>query len=614
MAPLIPIAHFFDNPERALARVSPDRRFLAWLAPREGRMNVWIRPMDNPSAEPIPVTDDRDRGVLSYFFTRDGRFIVYPKDGGGDEIYHLLAVDPSAPDRPARDLTPFDGVKAGVLALPRATPGQILISLNQRNPELFDAHRLDVATGEVALIAENPGNIAGWLADRDGKLRAAVTQTPTGDSELLVRDDEASDFRVLAEFANEDGGDPHAFTPDGREIYLSSARGSDLQRLVAIHTTTGEERLIDADEEVDLGGPILSDATGELLGAAYLRDRLVVNTMDDRFARDFAGLRSLHPGDPSITSSDREETTWVAAFDDDRDPGATFIFDRTAGTGSLLFRSRPWLDPKTLAPMTPVKITSRDGMTLWSYLTLPLDVEPRELPMILVVHGGPWSRDAWGYDSEAQFLANRGYAVLQVNYRGSTGFGKAFMHAAEREFAGKMHDDLIDAVDWAIGEGIADPKRVGIYGGSYGGYATLVGVTFTPDVFAAAVSYVGPSNLVTLVRSFPPYWRPILEGSWFRFVGDPDDPSELEDLVQRSPLTHVDKITTPLMVVQGANDPRVTQQESDQIVAALRERGVPVEYILKEGEGHGFAKPENRMELYGAMERFFAEHLGGRNG
>ena len=612
MAPLIPIAHFFDNPERALARVSPDRRFLAWLAPRDGRMNVWIRPMDDPSAEPIPVTDDRDRGVLSYFFTRDGRFIVYPKDGGGDEIYHLLAVDPAAPNAPARDLTPFDGVKAGVLALPRATPGQILISLNQRNPELCDAHRLDVATGEVTLIAENPGNIAGWLADRDGKLRAAVTQTPTGDSELLVRDDEASHFRVLAEFANEDGGDPHAFTPDGREIYLSSARGSDLQRLVAINTTTGEERLIDADEEVDLGGPILSDATGELLGAAYLRDRLVVNTMDDRFARDFDGLRGLHPGDPSITSSDRDETTWVAAFDDDRDPGATFLFDRTTGTGSLLFRSRPWLDPETLAPMTPVKITSRDGMTLWSYLTLPLDVEPRDLPMILVVHGGPWSRDAWGYDSEAQFLANRGYAVLQVNYRGSTGFGKAFMHAAEREFAGKMHNDLIDAVDWAVGEGIADPKRVGIYGGSYGSYATLVGVTFTPDVFAAAVSYVGPSNLVTLVRSFPPYWRPILEGSWFRFVGDPDDPTELEDLVQRSPLTHVDKITTPLMVVQGANDPRVTQQESDQIVAALRERGVPVEYILKEGEGHGFVKPENRMELYGAMERFFAEHLGGR--
>ena len=321
---------------------------------------------------------------------------------------------------------------------------------------------------------------------------------------------------------------------------------------------------------------------------------------------------ALHHGDPGIGGEDAAETTWIVSFDDDRDPGATFLFDRTTRTGEFLYRSRPWLDPQTLAPMTPVRITARDGLVLHSYLTLPVGSSGRDLPMVLFVHGGPWARDAWGYDPTVQFLANRGYAVLQVNYRGSTGFGKRFMHAAEREFAGKMHDDLIDGVNWAVAEGIADPERIGIYGGSYGGYAALVGVTFTPDVFAAAVSYVGPSSLVTLARSFPAYWRPLLASTWFRYVGDPENPDDLADMEARSPLGRVDRITTPLLVIQGANDPRVTKQESDQIVAALRDRGVPVEYICKDDEGHGFVKPENRMEAYGAMERFFASHLGGR--
>ena len=302
------------------------------------------------------------------------------------------------------------------------------------------------------------------------------------------------------------------------------------------------------------------------------------------------------------------------AFDDDRDPGATYLYDRASGSAELLYRSPPWLDPATLAPMRPVRIDSRDGLVLHSYLTLPLDVEPRGLPAVLLVHGGPWARDAWGYDPEVQLLANRGYAVLQVNYRGSTGFGKAFTHAAEHEFAGRMHDDLIDGVSWLVGEGIADRDRVGIYGGSYGGYAALVGASFTPDVFAAAVSVVGPSSLVSLVRSFPAYWRPFLASTWFRYVGDPEDPEQRADMEARSPLTRVADIRCPLLVIQGANDPRVTKAESDQIVAALRARGVTVEYLVKEGEGHGFVKPENRLEAYGAIERFFATHLGGRVG
>ncbi len=608
--PLIPLEHFYDDPERAAARVSPDGRRLAWVAPADGPLNVWVAPV--AGGEPVQVTDDRDRGVRSYSWSRDGARILYLQDTGGDENYHLFASDLDHPGEPDRDLTPFDGVKVGVVDVPRGDPDHVLISTNRRDRGLFDVERLRLATGDIDVVAENPGNIMGWLTDRQGHLRAAFAQTPTGDHQVLIRETEDQPFRVLAEYANEDSGAPYAFSADGRQLYVGSARDSDLVRLVTLDVATGEERVIDADEEADLGAPIISDRTGELLGAAYRRDRIVLHTFDEAFGRDWEQVRQIHPGDPMIGSTDDAETLWTVAFDDDRDPGATYLFDRRTGESRLLFRSRPWLDPTILAERTPVKITSRDGLELRSYLTLPVGVEPVGLPTVLYVHGGPWARDSWGWEPTAQFLANRGYAVLQVNYRGSTGFGKAFTHAAEREFAGKMHDDLIDGVNWIIGEGIADPKRVAIYGGSYGGYAALVGATFTPDVFAAAISVVGPSNLVTLVRSFPPYWRPLLAGTWFKFVGDPDDPDDLKDLEARSPINKVDQITAPLMVLQGANDPRVKQHESDQIVEALRARGVPVEYIVKEDEGHGFVKPENRMDVYRAVEQFLATHLGGR--
>ena len=544
--PLIPLEHFYDDPERAAARVSPDGRRLAWLAPADGPLNVWVAPIEG--GDPVQVTNDRDRGVRAYSWSRDGARILYMQDTGGDENYHLFAADLDHPEAPDRDLTPFDGVKVGVVDVPRVDPSHVLVSTNRRDRGLFDVERLNLETGAIERIAENPGNIMGWLTDRDGRLRAAFAQTPTGDHQVLVRDSEDQPFRVLAEYANEDSGAPYAFTADGRVLYVGSARDNDLVRLVTLDIATGEEVVIDADEEADLGSPIISDRTGELVGAAYRRDRIVMHTFDDAFARDWELVRQIHPGDPSIGSTDDDETLWTVAFDDDRDPGATYLFDRRSGDSRLLFRSRPWLDPAILAERTPVRITSRDGLTLRSYLTLPVGLEPKGLPTVLYVHGGPWARDSWGWEPTAQFLANRGYAVLQVNYRGSTGFGKAFTHAAEREFAGKMHDDLIDGVDWIVGEGIADPKRVAIYGGSYGGYAALVGATFTPDVFAAAISVVGPSNLVTLVRSFPPYWRPLLAGTWFKFVGDPDDPEELKDLEARSPINKVDRITAPLMV------------------------------------------------------------------
>ncbi len=609
-APLIPLEHFFDDPQRAAARVSPDGAKLAWLAPAAGVLNVWVS--DLAGGHEIQVTHDTDRGVRAYAWTRDSARILYLQDTGGDENTHLFVADLDHAGQPDRDLTPWDGVKVSVVDVPRHDAEHILISSNRRDRSVFDVERLNLATGATTPVAENPGNIMGWMTDRAGGLRAAYAQTPTGDHQLLVRDDETQEFRVLAEYANEDSGMPYAFTADGGELYVGSARDSDLIRLVAVDTTTGAERVIDADDEADLGGPIISDATGELLGAVYRRDRLVVHTFDERLGRDVQRVRALHPGDPLIGSTDDAERYWTLTFDDDRDPGATYLFDRSTGESRLLFRSRPWLVPATLAERRPVRITSRDGLTLRSYLTLPVGAPERDLPMVLCVHGGPWARDSWGWDPQAQFLANRGYAVLQVNYRGSSGFGKAFTHAAEHEFAGKMHDDLIDAVDWAIAEGIADPKRVAIYGGSYGGYAALVGATFTPDVFAAVISVVGPSNLVTLVKSFPPYWRPLLAGTWFKFVGDPEDPAQLADLEARSPINRVDKIVAPLLVIQGANDPRVTKQESDQIVNALRERGVPVEYMVKDDEGHGFAKPENRKDMFRAVEAFLATHLGGR--
>ena len=606
---LIPLSEFFDNPERALAKPSPDGTMLSFIAPLDGRLNVWVRPIGGGDA--VPVTRDTDRGVMSYSWTRDSTRILYSKDQGGDENHHIMCVDVPG-DGTARDLTPFDGVRASMVDVPRATPGHIIVSTNRRDRSMFDVERLDLGTGEMDLVAENPGNIIGWVADAQGQVRAAYGQTPEGDYEILVRDDEASDFRRLAHFDNEDGGGPFGFDADGTTLWVGSARGADRARLVAIDVATGDETVLDEDEVADLGAPLVSDRTRTLLGAAYLRDRLVIHTFDDEFARDIERVRAITDGDPRIMGSDAAETMWTVGFDSDVAPGAMYLFDRRTGESEFLFRPRPWLDPADLAPMTPVQITSRDGFTLYSYLTLPVGVEPRTLPLILVVHGGPWSRDAWGYDAEAQFLANRGYAVLQVNYRGSTGFGKRFMHAAEHEFAGKMHDDLVDAVEWAVGEGIADRERLAIYGGSYGGYASLVGVTFTPDLFASAVSYVGPSSLVTLVQSFPAYWRPFLESTWYRFVGDPEVAEQREDMWARSPLSRVDDITTPLLVIQGANDPRVTKQESDQIVEALRARDVAVDYIVAEDEGHGFVKPENRMRAYRAMERFFGEHLGGR--
>lgn len=618
-APLIPVEHLFENPERTGAQISPDGTRLGYLAPEENRLNVWVRSLDGPDEDGTCVTHDHVRGITGWQWSRDSQRILYVQDRGGDEDFHLHVAEVDQPSLAARDLTPFDGVRVSLVDVPHHDPTHVLISMNQRDPSLFDVHRLDLVSGQLELVAENPGNIGDWITDRRGHLLAAAAQTPEGDTEILVRDREDEGFRSLAVYANEDGGDVYGFTPEGDALWVASAKGTDRTRLVRLLLSSGAEEVVDEHPEVDLTSAVLRRRTGELLAAVYLTDRLEWHFHDDVLEQHFRAAEALHHGDLQGISRDEAEERWVVTFNDDREPGVTFSYDARTGEGRFLFKPRPKLDREALAPMRPVVITSSDGLPLHSLLTLPLGVAASALPMVLLVHGGPWARDVWGYQPEVQLLANRGYAVLQVNYRGSTGRGKSFTHAAEGEFGRRMHDDLVDAVGWAVAEGVADPDRVGIYGGSYGGYAALCGVTFTPDLFAAAIAYVGPSSLVTLIRSFPPYWRPFLQGSWFRYVGDPGteeapDEQVVAELLERSPLTYVDRITTPLLVVQGANDPRVTKVESDQIVAALAARGVDVEYLVKDDEGHGFANPENRLDLYRAMERFFARHLGGRSG
>ncbi|HEX9774636.1 MAG TPA: S9 family peptidase [Actinomycetota bacterium] len=608
--PLIPLRHFFDNPERAGVQISPDGSRLSYLAPEEGRLNVWVRSIEEDDA--VCVTHDHTRGIPGYLWSRDGKRILYVQDQGGNENYHLYAADVANPEADAVDLTPFENVRVGLVDNPRATPTKLLIAMNRRNPQAFDVHRIDIESGDLEPVAENPGDIVGWQTDAAGRVRGALAQTPAGGWQLRVRDDEDSPWRVLADFSNEDDCAPYGFTPDGTGLWIGTAKDAEFHRLLRIDAATGETSLVDEHPAADLVAAVISDKTKDLVGTAYVQDEVIFHGLEQSWQQTWDRLKSVHAGDPSITGMDEDERNVIVTYDDDRDPGATYAFDRATGKATFLWRSRPWLDPEHLAPMQPVSFPARGGLTLHAYLTTPVGVEPANLPMVLLVHGGPWSRDAWGYDPEAQFLANRGYAVLQVNYRGSTGYGKSFKEAAVHEWAGAMHHDLIDAVGWAVERGTADPAKVAIYGGSYGGYATLVGLTFTPETFACGITYCGPSSLLTLVSSFPEYWKPILAGTFFKHVGNPENEAEAQDMRARSPLFKIDAIKAPLMVAQGANDVRVTKQESDQVVEALRAKGIDVEYICKDDEGHGFANPENKMEFYGAMERFLARHLGGR--
>jgi dipeptidyl aminopeptidase/acylaminoacyl peptidase len=614
----ISVDDFFKPPVRAAASISPDGTRIAYLAPWRDRLNIWVQGL-NEHDEPRRVTADETRSVLHFSWTDDPRWLLYLQDTGGDENWHIMRVDLDDPDAQATDLTPFPGAMSAFELLPEK-PGKALVHSNKRSPAQMDAYELDIAAGELTLLAENPGDVVGWLASRRGDLFATKLNRD-GDLEVLTWD--AGSLRSIAHYDGKDytmGVYPMVVTPDGGGIWMGSNEGTDRSRLVRLDVADGKQYAVDSHPTFDIdtraqvwpGFPdplIRSRATGELLGVRYLHERQVIHALHPHFAEVLNALQKLSDGDIGALSSDDGGTNWIVSFNHDREPGVTYIYDHETGESRELYRPFPHLNSDQLAPMQPVTIPSRDGLDLHSYLTLPVGVEPRNLPLVLTVHGGPWARDGWMYNPVVQLLANRGYAVLQVNFRGSAGYGKAFQKAAIGEFAGKMHDDLIDGVEWAIQQGYADRERVAILGGSYGGYAALVGVTFTPDVFAAAIDYVGISDLSNFMGTLPEIARPHLANNWHLFVGNPDDPEELADMLARSPITKLDQITTPLLVIQGANDVRVVQAESDNLVEGLRARGVEVEYMVKQDEGHGFVNPDNTIDMWNAVDRFLEKHL-----
>ncbi|HVE17202.1 MAG TPA: S9 family peptidase [Chthoniobacterales bacterium] len=604
--PLIPLAHFFDNPKISSAALSPDGKRYAFLAPEKGFLNVWVCDVDADFATAKAVTHDTTRGILEFEWTRDGKYLLYLQDQGGDENFHLYRADPSQPAQAAVDLTPREGARAEIIDLPRDRPGEALVALNDRDKRYFDAYRLDLATGKLTLLEKNPGDVDSWYADAHGILRACVAQVAGSRTQIRVRDRGEGPFRAVATYEEEESADVQGFGADGSFLYVSDSRGSNTSHLAKLDLTTGKETIVTQDPTYDFGEVIVSDRTHELLAVTFQKDRLVYQPFDDQIARDLKILGTVHDGDILLRSSDDAEKKWIVAYNSPTDPGATYLYDRATGQAKFLYRPRPWLKSDPLVGMKPVEFKSRDGLALHGYLTLPAGVPAKNLPTVLVVHGGPWARDEWGYDPEVQLLANRGFAVMQVNYRGSTGYGKSFLEAGNREWGGRMLDDLIDTVDWLVREGIADPKHVGIYGGSYGGYATLSAVAFRPEVFACGVDYVGISNLLTFMKTIPPYWETFRE-QMYRRVGDPVKDEAL--LRARSPLFAADKIKAPLFVAQGYNDPRVNHAEAEQIVSALKKNGQPVEYLVKMDEGHGFENPKNQLDFYERMEAFLEKYL-----
>ena len=618
----ISVEELFAPPARSRASLSPDGTKIAYLAPWGNHLNLWIESVDAPGGARRVTSEDRN--LLSYHWTDDQRWLLYTRDQGGDENRHLYRVDLEDPDAAATDLTPFPGARIMDLKLSAGRPGKAVFSSNSRNPAMFDLFELDIATGDLRTLAENTAGAATTLFYGGTKGPFTSDVTEQGDLRLSRWNEATQTWRHIAQFEGEDyplGVYPLEVTTDAAGVLFGSNRGSDRLRLARLDAETGEETEVDSHPQYDLDtrarvfpalpSPLIfSRRTGELIGVRYLGERLVINALDPHFAEVLENLRNLSDGDLAHISSDESEQRWVVSFTHDRDPGATYFYDHSSGESRLLFRPLGHLDPEQLAPMTTVTITARDGLALPSHLTLPIGTEPHRLPLVLLVHGGPWDRDSWGFNPLVQLLANRGYAVLQVNFRSSTGYGKSFMKAGIGELAGKMHDDLIDGVNWAIQQGYADPDRVAILGGSYGGYAALVGVTFTPDVFAAAVDIFGVSDLASFLRSQPEFVRPALASNWFRWVGDPADPQQEADMLARSPISRVDQVRTPLLIAQGANDARVAQAESDNMVQALRARGVPVEYMLMADEGHSVENPENLIALYRAVERFLDEHLG----
>jgi len=604
---LIPREILFGNPDKTSPQISPDGTMMAYLAPVNNVLNVWVGKVGSDGYQ--PVTKDEDRGVRFYFWAQDNKHIMYIQDVGGNENWRLYATNLES--RETRDLTPFEDVQVQIIDRDKHFPNELLLGMNKEDKRVHDVYHLDLTSGELTLTSKNPGNIMGWVTDAHFKVRGAVASLPDGGTELLARDNENADWCKLVSWSADDSltSAPLGFTLDGQSMYLQDSRNTNAGRLVKLDIATGDVSVIAEDPQYDVGNVMVHPDTREIQAVAFNKDRNEWKVLDESVKMDFENISGIHQGDFFIIDRDNADATWIVAFTVDDGPVPFYAYDRRAQKATFLFDNQPDLNKYTLAEMEPISFTARDGLTIHGYLTLPPGENKKNLPVVLNVHGGPWGRDTWGYRPDAQWFANRGYACLQVNFRGSTGYGKEFVNAGDKEWGRNMHYDLVDAVQWAVDQGIADPKKVAIFGGSYGGYAALVGATFTPDLFCCAVDIVGPSNLITLIKTIPPYWSTFL-ATFHKRVGNPD--TEEEFLNSRSPLFKVDQIKIPILIGQGANDPRVKQAESEQIVEAMKSKDIDYEYMLFPDEGHGFAKPENRLKFFAAAEKFLAKHLGGR--
>ncbi|HEX8582799.1 MAG TPA: S9 family peptidase [Allosphingosinicella sp.] len=616
-APLIPRETIFGNPTKTAGRLSPDGKWLSWIAPRDGVLNIYVAPASNPAAAK-PLTNERQRPIRQYFWAPDSKQILFINDKGGDENFLLYGVDIASARE--RALTPFEKTRVQIVNISNDVPDRILIGVNNRDPRWHDVHSLDLKTGKLTPVLQNDGGYAGFLADEQLVVRVASKSRADGGSSFFRVSGNKVDAQPFEEVTLEDSQttQPVGFTTDGKTLYWIDSRGRDTAALIAQDVATGKKTLIAESAKADIGNALTNPKTGrvEAYAVNYLKNEWT--PLGAAVKGDLAFLEKNLKGEIAVTSRTNADDKWIVSVDPVTQPSSTHLYDRKAKRLTKLYTTRPELEGAPLAAMHPVEIKSRDGLNMVSYLTLPPGSDPdgdgrpdKAVPMVLLVHGGPWGRDAYGYNGTHQWLANRGYAVLSPNFRASTGFGKKFISAGDLQWGTKMHDDLLDAVDWAVKRGVTSPDKVAIMGGSYGGYATLAGLAFTPDKFACGVDIVGPSNLETLLKTIPPYWE-AGKVQFYKRMGDPTTAEGLALLKERSPLYKADRITRPLLIGQGANDPRVNVAESEQIVNAMKAKNIPVTYVVFPDEGHGFARPVNNIAFNAVAENFLARCLGGR--